>query len=117
MHMQFCGQSLEEIAQGSERLEALRREDLRIGDIVFVKTRNSVYHILVKDERTYEVSGGWFDQQGVAPASTTIAGCTWGGSIIKVDVVAAVGLSIEFGNRVTTSPVRRMFLLREGNNN
>jgi hypothetical protein len=42
---------------------------------------------------------------------TTIAGCTWGGSAIKVDVIAAIGLSIEFGNRVITSAVQRIIFV------
>lgn len=97
--------------QQSEHLHAVRREDLRIGDVVYVRTCNSLYSIRVDEQRFFKVSGGWFDQDGGNPVKTTIAGCTWGGSVINVDVVAAVGLSIEFGNRVTTSAIQRIMVV------
>jgi hypothetical protein len=76
-----------------------------------------MYCIHVEEQRFFGVSGGWFDKQGDMPAKTTIAGCTWGGSVIKADVVAAVGLSLEFGNRVTTSPIQKIFVVRQGQQN
>jgi len=57
------------------------------------------------------VSGGWFDRQCGGPVDIAIKGCTWGGTTIKVDVIAACGLCIEFGNRVTTSAVQRIIVL------
>lgn len=48
---------------------------------------------------------------------TKILGCTWGGSIIKADVVAACGLHVEFANRVVTSPDRKIFVLPYGREN
>jgi hypothetical protein len=48
---------------------------------------------------------------------TTIPGCTWGGSAIKVDIVAAFGLMLEFGNRLTTSPIQEVFVLPNGRMN
>jgi hypothetical protein len=44
-----------------------------------------------------------------------IAGCTWGGSAIKIDIVAACGLCLEFTNRLTTSPIQKIFLFRQQN--
>lgn len=115
--MEYCGQILENVVRESEHLHALRKDKLQIGDVVYVKTCNSVYCIRVEEDRAYRVSGGWFDRQGDSPARTTIAGCTWGGSVIKVDVVAAVGLSLEFGNRITTSPIQKIILVRQGQQN
>jgi hypothetical protein len=57
----------------------------------------------------YDVSGGWFDKNNLARTKTTIHGCTWGGSIIKSDIIAACGLHLEFGNRVVTSKIEKIF--------
>ena len=96
----------------AERLEAVRKEDLRSGDWLLVTTRNSVYTIFVMDDESYCVSGGWFDREGISPHKTTIHGCTWGGSAIKHDIVAACGLFMEFGNWVITTRIQRIRVIR-----
>jgi hypothetical protein len=95
------------------RLEAVRKGDLRSGDRLLVSTENSVYSIRVHGDATYSISGGWFDSQGLSPARMSIAGCTWGGTVIKCDIVAARGLRLEFGNRVVTSPIREVRVVRD----
>ncbi len=92
----------------------IRKADLVLGDQLLVKTENSVYSITVMEGSVYSVQGGWFDRHGLSPIQTAIAGCSWGGSVIKVDIVAALGLSLEFGNRVRTSPIRSVLLVRSG---
>jgi hypothetical protein len=87
------------------------KHDLRPGDLLEVVTRNSRYTIRVLDDDRYQVSGGWFERRHGSPVEVAIKGCTWGGSTIKVDVIAACGLCIEFGNRVTTSAVQRIIYL------
>ncbi len=47
---------------------------------------------------------------GMSPFVTTITGCTWGGSAIKIDIIAAPGLCIEFGNNVLTSTVQKVIV-------
>lgn len=96
------------------RFDAVRKTDLKIGDRLLVWTENSVYTIRVHGDHTYSISGGWFDLQGLSPARISIAGCTWGGSVIKCDIVAACGLRLEFGNRVVTSRIREVRLIRDG---
>jgi len=108
------GYSLTGFVERSLQLPQLLKSDLRVGDQVFVKTHNSLYVIRVVENGSYIVSGGWFDRKGLSPMKTTIAGCTWGGSVIKVDVVAACGLCLEFGNRLTTSAIRKVFVFRRG---
>lgn len=115
--MEQYGQSLDACSAVADRLTTVRRGDICAGDVVYVRTCNSLYCIHVEERSTVRVSGGWFDRKGDAPVRTTIAGCTWGGSVIKTDVVAAVGLSLEFGNRVVTSPVQKIILLRQGRRN
>ncbi len=89
-------------------LEEVRKTDLRAGDRVLVTTKNSTYTIWVLDEGVYRVSGGWFDRQNGSPQRMGINGCTWGGSAIKRDVVAARGLRLEFGNSVVTTQIRHV---------
>jgi len=47
----------------------------------------------------------------LSSAQLRISGCTWGGSAIKIDLIAACGLRIEFGNRLITSPIQKIFVL------
>lgn len=93
-------------------VQQMRKSDLREGDQLLVATENSVYSMCVHEDATFSVSGGWFDSQGLSPARLSIAGCTWGGSAIKQDIVAACGLRLEFGNRVVTTRIREVRVFR-----
>src|SRR5262245_49244037 len=84
--------SLTALATRSEDTPHVRRSDLRPGDRLVVFTRNSSYVIVSTGDGSYQVSGGWFDRNGVSPATVSIAGCTFGGSAICTDLVAAKGL-------------------------
>jgi hypothetical protein len=112
--VEHIGIALERIVEHSLHVRGLSKADLAPGDRVFVKTRNSLYDIRVLGNGMYSVSGGWFDKKGLSPMTTRIAGCTWGGSAIKVDIVAACGLSLEFGNRLITSTIQKVILLPLG---
>jgi hypothetical protein len=87
------------------------KADLAVGDWLHVRTWNSVYRIQVLEDGCCEVSGGWFDRKGLSPYRTSIAGCTWGGSILHTRVAVGCGMCIEFGNRLTTSPVRTVVVI------
>jgi hypothetical protein len=91
----------------------VRKTDLRCGDCVLITTENSIYSIRVLEDSTYSIRGGWFDRQGMSPVRISIAGCTWGGSVIRSDILAACGLHLEFGNRVVTSRIRDFQVIRE----
>ncbi len=99
----------------TDHLVQVDKSGLREGDWILVTTLNSTYSIRVLDDGYYHISGGWFDHQGLSPLRTTITGCTWGGSAIKVDIVAACGLHLEFDNRVVTSRIRQINVVRSGN--
>ncbi len=90
----------------------VRKDELHPGDWIFVKTLSSTYRIKAKGGGRYEVSGGWFDRKGLPPTELGIAGCTWGGSSIKIDIVAACGLRLEFTNRLITSPIQKIIVCR-----
>ena len=100
------------IVKHVDRLHAVRKADLEFGDRVLVTTANSTYSIHVLEDGLYSISGGWFDRHGLSPLKTTITGCTWGGSAIKLDILAACGLHLEFGNRVVTSGIKRVQVVR-----
>jgi hypothetical protein len=111
------GHNLERIVYSANHLKQIHKSDLQYGDLLIINTRNSVYYIRVLDNDIYLVSGGWFDKKGLSPFKTKITGCTWGGSIIKVDVAAACGLCLEFGNRVVTSAIQKIHIIRYGSQN
>jgi hypothetical protein len=115
--MTLHGCSLSALVEHSLRLQQVRKGELRIGDRLLVVTCNSVYSLRAVEGDLYSVSGGWFDRKGFSPMKVAIRGCTWGGSTIKVDIVAACGLRLEFGNRVITSPIRRVFVFPFGSEN
>lgn len=110
------GHRLDKIVENSARLKLVRKEDLKFGDMVLITTRNSLYSIYVIDTDHYIVSGGWFDRKGLSPVKQSIAGCTWGGNIIKVDTLAACGLRLEFGNRVLTTTIQKVAVIRGSGN-
>ena len=113
----MIGASLESMVKSVDSLMEVPRNTLHKGDWVLVKTCNSRYSLRVEENGLFTVSGGWFDYRGRSPVTTTIRGCTWGGSAIKVDVIAACGLRIEFGNRLITSPIQKIFVFsRSGHN-
>ncbi len=109
--MIHIGQSLAKIVDLSDSLKQLHKVDLLSGDYLIVKTCHSSYTIRVLGEGWFEITGGWFDLNGKSPIKTRINGCTWGGSAIKLNIAAACGLCLEFGNRVVTSPIQKIFLL------
>lgn len=109
--MKKYGQSLDKVIDRSTELKQVRKQDLHFGDLVQITTQNSLYKIRVLDNGFYLASGGWFDSQGIAPYKIRISGCTWGSSIIKVDIIAALGLCLEFGNRLVTSPIRKFTVI------
>jgi hypothetical protein len=104
--------TLQALVEHAQKLEAIRKADLRLGDRVVVTTRNSVYTVWVLGRGEYWVWGGWFDQMGLSPHKVGINGCTWGGSVIQADIVAAPGLRLEFGNRLLTTRIRKVHLIR-----
>ncbi len=107
--------TLESRVESAKRLEQVRKRDLHHGDWVLVTTRNSTYSICVLGEDQYWVSGGWFERKGQSPRMIAINGCTWGGSAIKADLVAAPGLFLEFGNMVVTTRIQLVRVIRGGN--
>lgn len=108
--MYRVGCSLEKIIDNSARMKQIHKAKLRAWDTIIIVTRNSIYSIRVLDNGYYRVSGGWFDQKGVSPMDIAISGCTWGGKIIKKDIIAACGLCLEFSNRIVTTPIKKIFM-------
>ena len=112
--MGMAVRTLGAILRHAEENPALRKSDLQRGDEVVISTENSTYLIVVADDSTYMVRGGWFDREGSTPVQIPINGCTWGGSVIQTGVLAARGLRLEFANRVVTSPIRDFLVIRTG---
>ena len=100
---------LTDFVKDSQNLNQIHKSSLKVGDTIILKTINSAYLVKVQEQEQYTVSGGWFDKNNLSPATLTIHGCTWGGSVIKNDIVAACGLHLEFGNKVVTSRIKKIF--------
>jgi len=88
-----------------------RKRELDPGDLVVVRTRNSIYYLRALGGDSFNVSGGWFSRSP-CPQPITVAGCTFGGRAICTDLVAARGLFLEFGNNVSTTRIRDVRILR-----
>ena len=111
------GIPLSTIVDSTDCLREIPKASLRAGDLVLVRTSNSLYTVGVLANGFCRVSGGWFDRKGLSPATTRISGCTWGGSAIKIDIAAACGLRLEFGNRLVTSTIQKIILFRSWSQN
>lgn len=99
--------TLSTIVDHTRSSDVVLRRDLAWGDRVIVRTRNSVYCLHALGDDTFTVSGGWFDRNpGTGPV--TVNGCTYGGSVIRADVVAGRGLFLEFGNTITTTRIQEV---------
>ena len=102
---------LQNIVNQCDNLIGIKKNTLQKGDHVILKTQNSVYNIRVDDNGHYYVSGGWFDKNSLSPMKVKMNGCTWGGSVIKNDIIAANGLFVEFSNRVITSKIKTFYVI------
>jgi hypothetical protein len=106
--------TLTSLVRHIERIRGVRKSDLGFGDCLIVETRNSSYRIVSLGNGMFRVTGGWFDRTGTSPTTTSINGCTWGGSAIHADLAAGQGLFLEFGNKVVTTRIRQFQLIRSG---
>lgn len=108
IHDALPARTLGAIVEHAGDIQPVLKSDLAGGDWVVVVTKNSTYSICFLGGESYSVAGGWFDQNCSAPLTVTINGCTWGGSAIKSDILAAPGLFLEFGNRVRTTRIQQV---------
>ena len=99
---------LKNIVESSGDLLQVKKSELRPGDEIRLKTQNSIYNIKADKDGYYVVTGGWFDKMSKSPVKININGCTWGGSIIKTDIIAACGLNLEFSNKLLTSTIQKI---------
>jgi len=104
--------SFDRMRETADSLKGVRSGDLEPGDRVIVETRNSVYSIWAWTSSCYIVSGGWYDKTGQSPKAVKINGCTFGGSVICADIIAAPGLFLEFSDHVKTTRIQRVTVVR-----
>ncbi len=105
---------LSDIVERIQQMREVRKVDLEFGDLVIINTMNSIYSIYVLNTGCYIVSGGWFDRMMLSPIKISAAGCTWGGSIIKTNILAACGMCLEFADgfgRVVTSAIQQVLVV------
>ena len=105
------------IMERSVFLYQIRKEDLRFGDLILISTMNSKYSVYVLDDNFYLVYGGWFDKKRLSPIKIQINGCTWGGSAIIPDIIAACGMHLEFRNGPITSNIQEVMVIQHSGKN
>jgi hypothetical protein len=102
---------LSALVKNASQSQGVRRNELNQGDVLMLYTQNSIYTARLVANNRFIVSGGWFDENGISGAETTIVGCTWGGSSIHREFIASCGMRTEFGNRVLTSILKRVVMI------
>lgn len=106
------GHNLADLVSNTENIKHVAKNSLDFGDYVLAMTNNSIYKIRKAEENLFEVSGGWFERKGISPSKMVIRGCTWGGSVINIGMVAACGLCLEFGNNLITTPIQKIVVIK-----
>jgi len=106
------GVSLERLATAGAVVEGVRDADLQSGDWVIVETKNSTYALRANGDGTFDATGGWFLREPASGERMRVAGCTWGGSALLTRMIAAPGMFLEFANRVRTTRIREVRVLR-----
>ncbi|MCA1562005.1 MAG: hypothetical protein LC753_17415 [Acidobacteria bacterium] len=104
--------TLDRLTARSADIDGVWADDVRPGDWVIVRTRNSVYSLLANGDGTYDAAGGWFAREHQSGAGLRVAGCTWGGAALLTRMIAAPGMFLEFGNTVRTTRIREVRLIR-----
>jgi len=109
--------TLDRMSRASTLHKKVMREDLKPGDWIIVRTHSSEYRLQMLKNGMVHATGGWFDKKGFTPAIIGVSGATWGGSCYLPGVFVAVGLRLEFRNRLITSPVKEIVVFpgRVGN--
>jgi len=103
---------LDDLVAAVERIEGVRRTELLPGDRLLVATRNSIYSLVVQDDGSFEVAGGWFQRMGRGAVRLGVSGCSAGGTALFTRVVAAPGLFLEFEDGTRTTRIQRVRLQR-----
>ena len=104
--------TLERMADNARTIQGVWSTDLKAGDWVIVRTKNSVYSLAALGDGRFQVSGGWFTSHGGYARLVRVLGCTWGGRAILTEMIAAPGMFIEFDNGVQTTRVQHVRVLR-----
>ena len=104
--------TLDRIVETASDIEGIWAHDVRPGDFLVVKTRNSTYSLAVLDNGLHRATGGWFATNSDNGSDVRIAGCTWGGAVIHTRLLAAIGMFLEFDNGVRTTRIREVRLIR-----
>ena len=106
--------TLDRMTAAAPDVPGVRGRDVHVGDVVIVRTKNSVYSLVATGEGRFRVTGGWFAAHGPGTSSVRVLGCTWGRCAILTGMVAAPCMFVEFDNGVRTTRVREVRLIRHG---
>jgi hypothetical protein len=116
-HNARLGLSLQKVSEEIISLPMLKKCEVESGDSVLIITKNSLYQIIKLNRELNLVFGGWFDQNNLSPQIVSISGCSWRSSIMLTNIFAACGLHLEFSNRIVTSTIKKIILIRGNGKN
>ena len=105
---------IDDLAEVAGIVGGVRRQDLASGDRIIVSTKNSVYSLVFRGDGQFDVSGGWFEREGLGPTTVEILGCTAGGHALFSDHIAAPGLFLEFTDGLRTTRIRTVRRISAG---
>jgi hypothetical protein len=97
---------IDHLAEAAGVVGGVKRRELDAGDRVIVSTRNSVYSLTARADGSFEVSGGWFEREGMGQTAVEVLGCTAGGHALFTEHIAAPGLFMEFADGLRTTRIR-----------
>ena len=103
--------TLDRLTQSVHLFPQVRKDEVNTGDWIIIRTVKSTYTLHALGGGLFDASGGWFDKKGYSPMRISVNGATWGGSAIMPQVLAACGMSIEFRNKLKTSPVQSIVIV------
>jgi len=104
--------TLDRIVEHSTEITGVWSDDVKPGDWIVVRTKNSTYSLASLGDGVFRAAGGWFATSHAEDRPVRIAGCTWGGAVIHTRLLAAVGMFLEFDNGVRTTRIREAQLIR-----
>ena len=106
---------INEALSQSERDGGVYVKDIPVGDVIFIKTQNTLYSLRRVDWDTCEIYGN--KRYCPFPTKCVVYGSTWGGSMIKVNFIG-IGMHLEVGlleektcKTVTTSKIEKVFVV------
>ena len=101
-----------DVSSDNAFLKRVAKAEVNPGDELRATTTNSTYHIRAAGFDSFVVSGGWFAKQQQTRKNVGIWGCSWGDGPVDVNIIAALGMCIQYANGLITIEIKRIRIKR-----